>query len=272
MDSWQDSALEGVHRVVILANTVDELGTSLGGLREGAEAALSIIDEQVAILRQEVGTFTIENFATDLATAQTILETTALLAVGNFEGAELAASTLNTPFAEFTGYMNDLYNILPDANSSMSEYAQSISDIAKSQVIMGAMAGQQADKPSWWDKFKGGWKELTSQQDSLLEAINPFDMLSDFGDGWKNTYKEWEDEGIATQKQITDLLNGGNASFTSSLDTSMTTFKGYGSDLEVVADEAGDAASRALKAAKSAERSARSARASASSSASGALV
>jgi len=272
MDNWQDSALEGVHRVIILSETVDELSEGLGGLKEGAKAALSIIDEQVALLRQEVGQFTIKNFQRDMGIAQDIINTTSLIAVGKFDEAKLAAKNLNTPFAEFAGYMNDLYTILPDAAEEMSKYAQGMSDIAKSQAIMGAMAGHMADEPSWWDKFKGGWKSLVSEQDSLLEAINPFDMLTDFGDGWKKTYTDWEKEGEVTQVAITKLLNASNTEFETSIDKSTTSFKGFGVTVEGIAKDAGDAAEAARRSASSAASSASKAKANAESSSIGALI
>lgn len=272
MDKWQDSALEGVHRVLILSGSVDELSEGLGGLREGTVAALSVIDEQIAILRKEVNMFTIENFQRDMGIAQDIIETTALLAVGDFEGAKIAAENLNTPFAAFTGYMNDLYDILPDAAEGMRKYSESMSDIAKSQAIMGAMAGHMADEPSWWDKFKGGWKSLVSEQDSLLEAINPFDVLSDFGKGWKKTYTNWEKEGEETQAAITKLLNAGNTSFETSIDKSTKKFKNFGNTVEGIAGDAADAARDARRSADSAAKAAKKARANADSSALGAVV
>lgn len=272
MDNWQDSALEGVHRVIILSDSVDNLSEGLGGLRDGAGAALSIIDEQVALLRAEVGLFTIENFQTDMGIAQEIITATGLLAVGDFEGAKIAAENLNTPFSEFTGYMNDLYTILPDSAEGMRSYAESMSDIAKSQAIQGAMKGHNADKPGWWDQFKGGIDGLMTGGHSFLQAINPFDMLKDFGDGWSKTYTDWEKEGAVTQAAITKLLNDNEKSFETSIGKSTASFQNFGSTVEDIARDAAKAARDARSSANSASSSARKAKANASDSALGALI
>lgn len=209
MDKWQDSALEGVHRVIILSDTVGELTNEFGDLREGVAGALAVIDEQIAILREEVGTFTIENFQRDLETAQTIVDATAALAVGDFETARTAVENLNTPFEQFAGYMNDLYDILPGANDAMREYAQNMTNAAKAQFLMGVEASNLADEPSWWEKFKGGWKELTSAQDSFWEAINPVDMIKDFSSGWTGVEKAWKIDSENTMNEMKALIGAG---------------------------------------------------------------
>ena len=143
MASWQDSALGGIHRVIILNDTFQSLKIGLGDSAEAAENALAMIDEQMAILRASVGTFSIKNFKDDMELAKTIADGFASAALEGVDAFEELAEKLGTDVATLAGRLLTVQSLSMTVTQNMQTSLQAMDEMQRMQAAQAALARVQ---------------------------------------------------------------------------------------------------------------------------------
>lgn len=299
MDAWQGKALIGVHRVIMLSDTIDAFGEQLGNTREATKEALDVIDNQVALLIDTVGEFTIENFQADMDTVQSIIDATAALLKGDMGELLTASTELNIPMAEIIGALKAGIDPASQFTAGINTIVDAFNDATKAQIAYheALRIGEEieSNKPGFWSKLWGGMTEPIEGVGDLFSSfvrgwtkvgddwkIESQKMIDEHNVYWKTKLPESQHSGLEEMRVmmekymgksiIPDLMSDGFVHMEESTKNFTNNMKTYATTMDDLADTVADSARRATSAARSAERASSRARANADSSALGALI
>jgi hypothetical protein len=191
MKNWQDSSLEGIHRVIMLNDTFQGLKPTFESVTDAARDSLAVIDNQVALLRQIVGTFTLDNFKQDLQTAQTIAEGSVALLIGDVETLENKIQELDLGIGEFSGAITAGAEL---TESSMKGLADAVNQMTAVQIEAARRQAERTiqdvreDGPGLLERTKGG---LGAVRDKWWEDGNLMGWTHAFREGSEKVTQDW---------------------------------------------------------------------------------
>lgn len=217
MDSWQASAMKGVTRVILLQDTFSTFASELGNDSEAVKQSMAIIDEQVSMVSQAAGGFSMDNVEGVLDAIQGTGKVTEGALTKDFEKIKEGAESLNKPASELLGNLSGAGLGASYLNDQLDDLSKSLNDTQLKQFQQGEFDAVKRDiessEPGFLDKLGAGFGAVQHRRklqnnmgvDPTEGFMSPESILQPFKtfkEGFSGEDEEWAENSIAKLNRI----------------------------------------------------------------------